>query len=286
MAPPRSPRSVSPLAHAAARASQSGSSLPVLRRALSSALIIFFVFSLHSCPAEGARPKNGRPVTYGSSVLLINNATGFKLFSGKISWGSGSGQQAVTAMPSSEKVTASNVLWTVSPPLSANRPRPLESAVLARAAAKAGESPPSDEPAPALLTEGAAGEPVRCNSVVVLEHGSSGGTLQAMSVSSPISNQREVSVGSGRDERVAAFKVICGNSKAEYWLTGDAVTFEHVHLRTNLQAKREHAFTQQNCGRGCPIAGHIEVSVSTEKSRSSWGWTSPPTSGRPKQAPL
>lgn len=251
------------------------------RQKVTSLLVLFrncvfslLLVSLLCCFAEGAKPKDGRPVTYGSAVSLVHVLSGFKLFSGKISWGSGSGQQAVTAIPSADKAAAANMLWIVSAPSSGFRRKPLDSPVLV--AETAGLQGTSSQLVPALVTPGAAGEPVRCGSVILLEHGSSRGTLQATGASSPISSQKEVSVGTGRDDRLAAFKVVCANAKAENWLTGDIVTFEHVRLGTNLQAKRDHQFTQQNCGRGCPIAGHIEVSVSNEKSRSSWGWSSPP----------
>ncbi|EPR62439.1 putative transmembrane protein [Toxoplasma gondii GAB2-2007-GAL-DOM2] len=241
---------------------------------LSNWFLIFLLFSLF-CVIEGAKPKEGRPVTYGSAVSLVHVLSGFKLFSGKISWGSGSGQQAVTATPSGDKAAAANMLWIVSAPPSGMRRQPLDSPVM-EAQMAGSKSSASSEPAPALVTPGAAGEPVRCGSVIFLEHGSSRGTLQATGASSPISSQKEVSVGAGRDTRVAGFKLVCANTKSEMWLTGDIVTFEHVRLGTNLQAKKDHQFTQQNCGRGCPIAGHIEVSVSNEKPRSSWGWSTPP----------
>ncbi|CBZ54061.1 conserved hypothetical protein [Neospora caninum Liverpool] len=167
------------------------------RQKVTSLLVLFrncvfslLLVSLLCCFAEGAKPKDGRPVTYGSAVSLVHVLSGFKLFSGKISWGSGSGQQAVTAIPSADKAAAANMLWIVSAPSSGFRRKPLDSPVLV--AETAGLQGTSSQLVPALVTPGAAGEPVRCGSVILLEHGSSRGTLQATGASSPISSQKEV----------------------------------------------------------------------------------------------
>ncbi|PHJ19378.1 transmembrane protein [Cystoisospora suis] len=172
-------------------------------------LLCLVIVALYYCPAaEGGvvavaeAAKQGRPVTYGSAISLVHAATGYKLFSGKISWGSGSGQQAVTAMPSEERPASGNVLWAVTVPPGSNRQVPLDSRELQKqigtksvpAAVEGSET----DPVPALPTDGEAGVPVRCGSVIALEHATSAGRLQAVGAPSPLSNNREVGLERSR----------------------------------------------------------------------------------------
>ncbi|OEH77790.1 hypothetical protein cyc_06083 [Cyclospora cayetanensis] len=192
------------------------------------ACIIAAVCATNSREAQGAP----RAVTYGSAIALVHEASGHKLYSGKISWGSGSVGQAVTAQPATD-ATAS--LWSV------------------RAAALPAPSPldpqqPAGSPPPTV----GAGVPVRCGSSVVLEH--VGAAL----------------VPEGRDSR---FVVEC-TGDGDVWRVGHPVKLRNMLLGANLQASQQHAFSYSNCGRGCPIAGHLEVSVVRGRP-SSWSWQQP-----------
>eukprot|EP00923_Selenidium_pygospionis_P024248 GHVN01042088.1.p1 GENE.GHVN01042088.1~~GHVN01042088.1.p1 ORF type:complete len:189 (+),score=20.68 GHVN01042088.1:192-758(+) len=140
---------------------------------ISSVFIIFFSISnLNSgdiprgkwLPARGIRFVSGAapsarrtPVTYGSVSEMIHKPTGYKLSSGRISWGSGSGNQAVTAV--SEAFSRSS-LWVI----------------------KEGYGLPPI----------GAGEVVNCSSVIRLEHVLSERNLHAVRLKSPISPNYEV----------------------------------------------------------------------------------------------
>ncbi|GAB66044.1 hypothetical protein PCYB_082050 [Plasmodium cynomolgi strain B] len=64
-------------------------------------LISFLFFKVHSCLY----------VTDGSSIILENVGTSYKLFSTDMKWGSGSGNQLVTAVTTNKN--EENLLWTV-----------------------------------------------------------------------------------------------------------------------------------------------------------------------------
>ncbi|XP_026193915.1 stromal cell-derived factor 2-like protein [Cyclospora cayetanensis] len=213
------------------------------------ACIIAAVCATNSREAQGAP----RAVTYGSAIALVHEASGHKLYSGKISWGSGSVGQAVTAQPATD-ATAS--LWSV------------------RAAALPAPSPldpqqPAGSPPPTV----GAGVPVRCGSSVVLEHVGSQALLRTGPAEAPLSPNHEVGaalVPEGRDSR---FVVEC-TGDGDVWRVGHPVKLRNMLLGANLQASQQHAFSYSNCGRGCPIAGHLEVSVVRGRP-SSWSWQQP-----------
>jgi hypothetical protein len=59
-------------------------------------------------------------VTFESLIKLSHGATGFKLHSHKIPYGSGSGQQSVTAFPNADDVNSN---WVVKPAYGINKKR-------------------------------------------------------------------------------------------------------------------------------------------------------------------
>lgn len=193
-----------------------------------------------------------RAVTYGSAISLVHGS-GHKLYSGKIAWGSGSMGQAVTAQPAAD---ISPSMWLVRP-AAVPPPAPLDPQQVA------------EPPAPSVGT----GIPVKCGSTVMLEHVGSQALLRAGESEAPLSPNHEVGAAPGAEGRDSRFIVECVEG-GDVWRTGAAVKLKNVLFDSNLQASKQHAFSYSNCGRGCPIAGHLEVSVARSRP-SSWSWQQP-----------
>eukprot|EP00923_Selenidium_pygospionis_P046251 GHVN01079745.1.p1 GENE.GHVN01079745.1~~GHVN01079745.1.p1 ORF type:complete len:279 (-),score=70.96 GHVN01079745.1:180-1016(-) len=192
--------------------------------------------------SESPEDKKSTPVTYGSLIEIRHKATSNKLTSPKISWGSGSGQQAVTA---SDEEFSRSALWLVK---------------------EAHGLPPIG-----------AGEPVECGAVIRLEHGKSNKNLHAHQHKAPISKNYEVSVfadgteaqGEGEGDGGDNWRVECAASEVSaktgkagkgVWMKNKGVGLRHIDLNGVLFADSSTKFTQSNCPR-CPIIGHLEVSV-------------------------
>lgn len=195
-------------------------------------LLTFVKVSTASITAAVAETtgRSGRPVTYGSALTIQHVDSKFYLFSAKISWGSGSGQQAVTAMPSKVSEVDTSLLWYI------------------RESGKMASRP--------------AGEAVKCDDYIRLEHVTSNRNLHSHELPSPISQQFEVSAygedGEGDDDDT--FQLVC--SSKGVWKTGDSVQLRHSHTGGYLTASKQKRFNSQNCPR-CPIQGHLEVAVSS-----------------------
>lgn len=194
-----------------------------------------------------------RAVTYGSGIALVHEASGHKLYSGKIAWGSGSVGQAVTAQPAAE---GSPSMWLVRPA----GPPP---------AAAFDPQQPQDAAAPPNT---GAGVPVKCGSTILLEHVGSQALLRTGQSEAPLSPHHEVGASAGGEGPEFRFVVECG--EGDVWRTGAPVKLRNVMLGSTLQASKQHAFSYSNCGRGCPIAGHLEVSVARGRP-STWSWQQP-----------
>ncbi|KAL8273333.1 hypothetical protein Esti_002737 [Eimeria stiedai] len=195
-----------------------------------------------------------RAVTYGSAIALVHDGSGHRLYSGKIAWGSGSIGQAVTAQPAPLGSSAS--LWLVRPPSSSRGPLPFDAAD-----AKASR---------AFSSVGAAGAPVMCGAPVMFEHVGSQAVLRAGHGEAPLSPNNEVGAASVFEGLEARFLVECVDG-GDVWRVDSPVKLKNALLDANLQASKQHAFSYSNCGRGCPIAGHLEVSVARGKP-SAWSW--------------
>ncbi|KAL8440670.1 hypothetical protein Emag_007833 [Eimeria magna] len=202
-----------------------------------------------------------RAVTYGSAIALVHEGSGHRLYSGKIAWGSGSIGQAVaarrlyalaaaTAQPA--PVGSPPPLWLVRPSSFSRGPLPLDAAD-----AKARD---------AFSAVGAAGTPVLCGAPVMLEHVGSQAVLRAGQGEAPLSSNNEVGAASGLEGLESRFLVECVGG-GDVWRVNSPVKLKNALLDANLQVSKQHA----NCGRGCPIAGHLEVSVTRGKP-SAWSW--------------
>lgn len=172
--------------------------------------------------------KSKVPVTCGSSVTLQNKENNYYLHSHGIAWGSGSGQQSVTAH---ESVGGVGNLWLI----------------------KNGFNSPTCEP----------GLPIKCGERVRLEHVQTNKLLHSHLFKAPLSGNQEVSafgeggVGDTGDD----WAVEC-DAGVDFWYRGQPVTLRHADTGKMLSTAKAHSFNQQNCGGGCPIMGQLEVSAS------------------------
>ena len=177
------------------------------------------------------------PVTCGSAVTLQNKDSKFYLHSHGIAWGSGSGQQSVTAH---ESVGGPGNLWQV----------------------KSGHRQPMCESSQAI----ACGERVR------LEHVQTGRLLHAHLFRAPISGNQEVSCfGDGGEGDTGDDWIVECEAGATYWIRGEHITLRHADTGKVLSTSRSVMFNQQNCGGGCPIMGQTEVSAAQHSdNKSKW----------------
>ncbi|KAJ3195418.1 hypothetical protein HK101_000260 [Irineochytrium annulatum] len=144
-------------------------------------------------------------VTCGSAVKLVHSASGFRLHSHSISYGSGSGQQSVTGFAGADDP---NSLFTVVGPLTENCIR---------------------------------GRPIKCNAVVRLEHSSTRKFLHSHLHQSPLSSNQEVSAYEFSDVG-DHWKVICTEKKEKYWKREQKVRFQHVETSKYLSSNTKYQF--------------------------------------------
>ncbi|EKU22443.1 stromal cell-derived factor 2 [Nannochloropsis gaditana CCMP526] len=164
-------------------------------------------------------------MTFGSVVKLQHVPSKYFLHSHQISWGSGSGQQSVTAHGSADDRGG---LWVVAE----------------------GDNDPFKE----------GGSPVACGTAIRLGHMETSKNLHSHFFSSPLSNQQEVSCfgDGGRGDSGDNWEVVCMAPGAKFWRRGDEVRFKHKDTGRFLQTEAKHRFTQKNCP-NCPIVGQQEV---------------------------
>lgn len=164
-------------------------------------------------------------VTCGST-LKLRHRTGYHLHSHGINWGSGSGQQSVTGIKSSDD---SGSMWTI---------------------ATASGQPTCPE-----------GKPIKCGSAVRLVHLNTKKYLHSHLHASPVSHRLEISGYGNADEGVSDsgdnWRVEC-QSHSGFWQRDSKVKLMHLDTGSCLHMQRDIGFTDQNC-RGCPIIGQLEV---------------------------
>lgn len=174
-------------------------------------------------------------VTYGSVIKLMHVATGHRLHSHDIPYGTGSGQQSVTAFHMSGDA---NSYWLVKGPHDA----PLK---------------PS-------------GTVVRCGDVIRLQHLRTAKNLHSHDHRAPLNRENEVSayrVGSGNglvDGDVADnWKLECARGKSE-WGRADEIRLSHVETGNYLSSNAAHKFSD-------PIPQQLQVSGSSRRnSNTAW----------------
>eukprot|EP00808_Paulinella_micropora_P024805 g80469.t1 len=173
-------------------------------------------------------------VTCGSAIKLQNVGSGYRLHSHQVNWGSGSGQQSVTAQSSSDDP---NSLWQI---------------VTA-----------SGQP---FCTQGAG---VKCGDTIALKHSMTGAYLHSHLHKAPLSTNQEVSGFNGVDTG-NNWKVFCTKGQVGIvWDRGFEVTLMHVDTGKYLSTSKNQEFNSRNCA-NCPIQGQLEASAGSLNSDAQW----------------
>lgn len=96
-----------------------------------------------------------------------------------------------------------------------------------------------------------------------LTHLETGANLHSHGNMSPLTRQQEVTgygqngEGDFGDDWIVIPKK--GNTSDRYWRIGDDVALMHVDSEKFLGSTDQAKFSMQNCGRACPVMGHLEV---------------------------
>ena len=168
-----------------------------------------------------AAAQDAQTVTCGSTIKLVHDASKFHLHSHPVAWGSGSGQQSITA---TERQDDRNSLWIIK------------------------EEMPYGSKTCELAT------PIMCGSKVSFEHVETKKNLHSHLFRAPISGNQEVS-GFGENgfgDTGDNWIVEC-QPKEKYWQRGTKVTFKHADTSKYLSSGEAYKFDQRNCGHQCPI---------------------------------
>ena len=199
-------------------------------------------------------------LTYGSAIRFRHASSSYHLHSHGISYGSGSGQQSVTAVSAEDD---SGSLWQVKEAYH-SPVRPL-------------------------------GTPVRCGDVIRLQHVTTRKYLHSHLHTSPLTNRQEVS-GYGEASHSDTgdnWKVDCtapamtvgaviplppSTPSSSSPPSSPTLSLHHVDTGKRLYSRRVDEFTQQNC-RGCPIIGQLEISAAAVNPSDSHAQWSIPHSG-------
>mmetsp|Transcript_1728 Transcript_1728/g.2784 ORF Transcript_1728/g.2784 Transcript_1728/m.2784 type:complete len:218 (+) Transcript_1728:35-688(+) len=179
------------------------------------------------------KADDDKQVTCGSAIKLTHVESGGKyyLMSDERQLNTGSGQQLVTAVQNNK---TPNGLW---------QGREAHGEVVCEA-----------------------GTPVKCGQMIRLTHVTTGNNLHTHGIKSPLSNQHEVTgfgQGDGDGDRGDNWKVVCDgagyfSSSAEYWERSTPIMLQSETTSRYLGSSSSVQFTQQNCGRNCPIMNHLE----------------------------
>ncbi|XP_005191990.1 stromal cell-derived factor 2 [Musca domestica] len=159
-------------------------------------IILVTIFAvLCRFPAAFAAKKNY--VTCGSIIKLLNSDYNMRLHSHDVKYGSGSGQQSVTAIELKEDV---NSHWVIKASTNKHCER---------------------------------GEPIKCGDIVRLEHLSTHKNLHSHFFSSPLSGEQEVSAygENGVGDTGDHWELICSN---ESWMRDAHVRLRHVDTQAYL----------------------------------------------------
>ncbi|XP_026764667.1 stromal cell-derived factor 2 [Galleria mellonella] len=178
-----------------------------------SLLLILLFYSLFLI--ETSQGSKAEYVTCGTILKLMNTDLRLRLHSHDVKYGSGSGQQSVTAVDTTDD---HNSHWLVK--------------------AASGESCKR-------------GAPIKCNSVVRLQHISTKKNLHSHYFSSPLSGNQEVSCygdDDGEGDSGDNWTVVCNN---DFWRRDTPVKLKHVDTASFL------AGSGRTFGR--PISGQGEI---------------------------
>eukprot|EP00842_Homolaphlyctis_polyrhiza_P001380 jgi/Hompol1/2242/HPOL_005898-RA len=166
--------------------------------------------------------KQFESITCGSSIKLAHLATGYRLHSHEVKYGTGSGQQSVTGFPKGDDPNSYFVVY---------------------------EAFSSSNPSPCLR-----GRAIRCGESIRLQHLATGKFLHSHGdIPSPISGNQEVSAFD-RPDTGDNWKVICVDPKSKFWAREKPIQLEHEDTKRFLGSSRRYQF--QNV-----ITGQLEISA-------------------------
>ena len=115
------------------------------------------------------------------------------------------------------------------------------------------------------------GTPIKCNSIIRLEHVNTGKNLHSHKFASFITDSQEVCAfgDNGEGNFDDNFKLICYNSNDVYLRGKTQFFLQHVNTGAFLYINiKKSLFNEYNC-RGCPIMNHREVSCTNSKDKQS-----------------
>lgn len=192
--------------------------------------VVAFMHALSYLLGALATDVTVNDVTYGSVVKLVHVATGHRLHSHEVTYGTGSGQQSVTAFHSSGD---GNSYWLV------------------KGAHQAVSVP-------------ASGSSIKCGDIVRLQHIRTAKNLHSHDIRAPLNADNEVSayrVGDNRgfvDGDIADnWKVECEYRK-ETWGRKDQVRLQHVESGKYLTSYKNLIFNE-------PIPQQLQVSAASKR---------------------
>jgi dolichyl-phosphate-mannose--protein O-mannosyl transferase len=193
------------------------------------ATMLLLLFSLFCTCIALAEDSEYAFVTIGSALKLSPvSSSQFRLHSHDLNWGSGSGQQSVTAFPGDGDT---NSLWSIHAPF--------------------GNTISS-------------GSVIQCGDIIRLKHVRTRNYLHSHLHQSPLSNQQEVSCyPGGNSDSGDNWRIVC---QGKWWSRSRAVAIQHVDTGMYLSTDTAAKFNQHNC-RNCPIQGQLEVRASQQKNR-------------------
>ncbi|KJH53251.1 MIR domain protein [Dictyocaulus viviparus] len=187
---------------------------------------------------------NDDSVTCGTVLKLANTNEGSRLHSHDVKYGSGSGQQSVTAVGNSDDV---NSHWQIYPPFCR-----LASVIFAFYVKFV-----------ALKGSCGRGDPIKCGDKLRLKHLTTGCFLHSHHFQAPLSKHyQEISCfgGGSQSDTSDDWQIICDSDE---WMESEAVKFKHVETGVYL------ALSGQQFGR--PIHGQREV-VGTDSLTNTGKW--------------
>lgn len=197
---------------------------------IAAALLAIFTWTV---AAETERSRDHLKVTCGSSIKLTHVETGYKLHSHEIKYGSGSGQQSVTAFPSADD---SNSYFIVT----------------------SGYSPITQQ---ASNSDCVRGQPIECGSIIRLLHVNTNHYLHSHLHQSPLSGNQEVSAFNEQNTG-DNWTLHCLNKNRKYWMRDEEVRLSHVETDRFLHSSSQLVYPNV-------IRGQLEVSaVHSSKSKS------------------
>ncbi|DAZ99617.1 TPA: hypothetical protein N0F65_001445 [Lagenidium giganteum] len=195
--------------------------------------------------AELTYPTGFEHVTCGSSIKLVHEESRFRLHSHEIAYGSGSGQQSITAHSSRSDP---NSYWVV----------------------KEGD----DETACVV------GAKIQCGSSIRLEHAATRRNLHTHDFRAPLTQRHSEVSGygvAGEGDALDTWLVECEESQQcsaadqceddGLWKRGELVRLRSARTGKYLTTSHQARFDDSNCPR-CPINGQQEVSATADKSAS------------------